>query len=156
MDTVCGSFPGLINLSGESPAGGTFSGPGVSGNTFDPFAVGDGTFFISYTYTDINGCTGSTSDSLYVDLCLGVASAGTSVAEFTVYPNPNNGQFTFVQNSSASVDVLIYDALGQLVNSFQANAGVQQQLNLQVSGMYTITIVDANGNRSSQRVIVSK
>ncbi|MEO5641835.1 MAG: T9SS type A sorting domain-containing protein, partial [Bacteroidia bacterium] len=155
MDTVCGSFPGLINLSGESPAGGTFSGPGVSGNTFDPFTVGMGTYFINYTYTDINGCTGSTSDSIYVDICIGIAAQQVA-APFAVYPNPNNGQFTFVQNAATSVDVLIYNALGQLVNSFTANSGVQQQLNLEISGMYTITVVNADGNHSSQRVIVNR
>jgi len=35
-----------------SPAGGTFSGPGIAGSTFDPAAAGGGTHSITYTYTD--------------------------------------------------------------------------------------------------------
>ncbi len=42
---------GTINLT-ATPAGGTFSGPGVSGNTFDPAQAGDATHIISYNYTD--------------------------------------------------------------------------------------------------------
>lgn len=38
------------------PAGGTFSGTGVVGNTFCPNIAGSGTFNITYTYTT-NGCT---------------------------------------------------------------------------------------------------
>lgn len=43
-----------------SPAGGTFSGPGVSGNMFDPSISGPGNHTVIYSYTDVNGCTTST------------------------------------------------------------------------------------------------
>lgn len=46
-----------VALSGGMPAGGTYSGNGVSNNTFDPMAAGIGSHTISYTYTDGNGCT---------------------------------------------------------------------------------------------------
>jgi PKD repeat protein len=36
-----------VTLTGN-PAGGTFSGPGVSGNTFDPSVTGTGSFLITY------------------------------------------------------------------------------------------------------------
>src|SRR4029077_6822663 len=39
----------VVTLTG-SPVGGTFSGTGVSGNTFNPSASGAGTFVISYSY----------------------------------------------------------------------------------------------------------
>ncbi|MCX6271995.1 MAG: T9SS type A sorting domain-containing protein, partial [Bacteroidetes bacterium] len=39
------------------PAGGLFSGTGVEGDIFKPSVAGVGTFEITYTYTDINGCT---------------------------------------------------------------------------------------------------
>lgn len=45
-----------ITLVG-TPVGGTFSGPGVSGSTFDPAAAGvGGPYIIMYTYADGNGC----------------------------------------------------------------------------------------------------
>jgi gliding motility-associated-like protein len=42
---------GPVALTGN-PLGGTFSGPGISGNTFDPSSAGLGTHNIVYTYTD--------------------------------------------------------------------------------------------------------
>lgn len=39
-----------------TPAGGTFTGTGVTGNQFCPATSGDGTFTITYTYT-LEGCT---------------------------------------------------------------------------------------------------
>ncbi|WP_088340883.1 malectin domain-containing carbohydrate-binding protein [Robiginitalea sediminis] len=52
-------------LSGGSPAGGTYSGTGVSGGVFDP-SVGPGSFPITYTYTDGNGCTNSAVQTILV------------------------------------------------------------------------------------------
>lgn len=49
---------GLRTLSGGSPAGGVWSGNGVSGNTFDPSV---GTQTITYTVTFAPGCTGNAS-----------------------------------------------------------------------------------------------
>ncbi len=56
--SMCLNAPALL-LSGGIPTGGTYSGPGVNGNMFDPAILGPGTFLITYTYTDGNGCTGS-------------------------------------------------------------------------------------------------
>lgn len=44
-----------VSLSG-SPAGGTWSGTGVSGLVFDPVDAGVGTHVITYTVYDSNGC----------------------------------------------------------------------------------------------------
>ena len=53
--------------TGENPAGGTFSGPGVAGNSFDPAVAGVGTHSITYTYTDGNGCSDDCTYSITVD-----------------------------------------------------------------------------------------
>ncbi len=57
-----------VTLTG-SPVGGTFSGPGITGNTFDPAAAGAGTHSITYTYTDVNGCSNSSSQNVTVTVC---------------------------------------------------------------------------------------
>jgi hypothetical protein len=50
-----------------SPAGGVFSGPGISGNTFTPSAAGvGGPYTIVYSYTDANGCRNSSSQQTTV------------------------------------------------------------------------------------------
>lgn len=57
---------GAVNLVGGSPSGGTYSGTGVSGSSFDPAVAGQGTTNITYTYTDGNGCTGSDVEPITV------------------------------------------------------------------------------------------
>jgi hypothetical protein len=53
ISAICDNS-GVLSLSGESPAGGLFSGTGVTGTDFDP-TVGSQT--ITYSYTDGSGCT---------------------------------------------------------------------------------------------------
>lgn len=67
----------LVSLSG-SPAGGTFSGPGVSGTTFDPALAGSGSHTITYTYSDANGCTNTASQSVTVEAVPNVYFSGLS------------------------------------------------------------------------------
>lgn len=55
-----------VSLVG-TPAGGTFSGLGVSGNQFVPSVAGVGTIFITYTYTDVNGCVNDDVQSVDVN-----------------------------------------------------------------------------------------
>ncbi len=56
----------VITLSGQFPAGGYFSGLGVTGNTFDPSVAGVGVHTITYTYVDSNGCSGSATDEVTI------------------------------------------------------------------------------------------
>jgi len=56
-----------LTLTGGTPAGGTYSGVGVTGNTFNPSIAGVGSVPITYTYTDpVSGCTDSTTQNIQV------------------------------------------------------------------------------------------
>ncbi len=55
---------GILNLSGGSPAGGTYSGTAVFGSGFNPNISGVGTHPVVYTYSDMNNCT--SSDTFHV------------------------------------------------------------------------------------------
>ncbi len=57
---------GPLTLTGGMPAGGTYSGPGITGGVFDPVAAGLGTHTITYTYSDPNGCSDSASATITV------------------------------------------------------------------------------------------
>ncbi len=151
-DTVC-STDGMFMLTGESPSGGTFSGPGVSAGMFDPATAGVGTHTISYSYTDSLGCTANTSDSIYVDVCTDVRFT-VAGSQFTVFPNPNDG--TFILQTSSAANVMIYDAQGKLISTQKVQPNIQTQINLEISGMYMITVITTDGQRSSQRVIVTR
>jgi len=91
---VCASVVS-VPLTG-TPAGGTFTGTGVSGNTFNPAS---GTQTITYTYTDGNSCSNSATSTITVNP-LPVVSAGSYTAVCQDAPNinlvgtPAGGTFT--------------------------------------------------------------
>ncbi len=64
-DEVCASGS-LVPLSVASPAGGTYTGTGVTGSNFNPAVAGQGVHTITYSYTDGNGCTGSATQQIQV------------------------------------------------------------------------------------------
>jgi len=57
VDTLCIEDSPVTLKSHDS--GGTWSGDGISGNTFDPGAAGVGDHIIKYNITDSNGCSAS-------------------------------------------------------------------------------------------------
>jgi Zn-dependent metalloprotease len=117
-DTLCTTIPS-INLSGGSPAGGTYSGPGIANGVFDPAIAGPGVHIITYTYTDQNNCTGTSSQSVFVDVCSGI-DAGSYDNYVSIYPNPSEGAFTIEITSSSNdqrATLELMNALGQIVMS---------------------------------------
>ncbi|MGE5424859.1 MAG: FISUMP domain-containing protein, partial [Syntrophothermus sp.] len=77
---VCINTPAFV-LTGGAPAGGTWSGTGVTGNMFDPAVAGIGTVIITYSHIDVNGCSSSDSKPLTVNPLPSSAGAitGTSI-----------------------------------------------------------------------------
>lgn len=59
ISPICGLNQAPVTLL-ASPAGGTFSGPGVSGDRFDPKAAGFGTHTLSYTVRNALACLSGT------------------------------------------------------------------------------------------------
>jgi hypothetical protein len=55
-----------VALSGGNPAGGAYSGSGVTGTQFDPATTGTGTFTLTYSYTDANGCSNQATSAMEV------------------------------------------------------------------------------------------
>lgn len=110
VNPLC-SYENPFSLTG-SPAGGTFAGTGVSGGMFNPSAAGPGTHVITYSYTDGNGCTGSTSLSIQVLDCTGIPEE--SLEGVTLLPNPSNGTFV-VKGLEVGTKFQIFDEGGRLV-----------------------------------------
>ncbi|MCX6270319.1 MAG: cohesin domain-containing protein [Bacteroidetes bacterium] len=55
-------------LTGATPPGGTYSGAGVSGSNFNASLAGVGTHILTYTYTDVYGCTGVATNTILVEI----------------------------------------------------------------------------------------
>jgi len=113
---VCIGDP-AFTLGGESPAGGTWSGTGVTGNSFDPATAGAGASLITYTYTDGNGCSASDTGSVTVDLCTGIAAAATNDMGLNAYPNPVNDvvNLAITNPGSDAIQLQIVNLLGKEV-----------------------------------------
>ncbi|CAN0467132.1 unnamed protein product, partial [Discosporangium mesarthrocarpum] len=58
---------GTVNLTQGSPSGGTYSGTGVSGTSFDPSTAGVGTHTLTYKFTDGNSCADSATQTITVN-----------------------------------------------------------------------------------------
>lgn len=139
-----------IPLSG-SPAGGVFIGPGVTGNTFDPFAAGVGGHSITYTYVDNNNCINTVGQCTEVLLNVGVDGTSISAnAGVRVYPNPNRGQFTVELDLSGLTSMQVFDSEGRLAHNevFQAS-GPRTVRSLDLStlakGSYSLRVQNGDG-----------
>jgi hypothetical protein len=62
-----------------NPSGGTFSGPGVTGNQFNPAVTGVGTWTVSYSVTNPQGCTATTTTKITVQRCSQVCSTTSGI-----------------------------------------------------------------------------
>ncbi|UPT69134.1 MAG: PKD domain-containing protein [Sphingobacteriales bacterium JAD_PAG50586_3] len=88
-----------VTLTG-TPAGGTFSGPGMSGDNFNPTFAGAGTHTITYQYTTGNGCSGTSTQTVVVNATPSVQITGLSsnycvdAAPVNLTGNPSGGTFS--------------------------------------------------------------
>ncbi len=97
-------YDGAITLSQGTPAGGTYSGTGVSGTTFDPAVAGGGTFTLTYTYSD-GTCENNATSDIVVDSCLSVQEL--AIPEVIVYPNPASSTITIESDTHIQkIDVM--------------------------------------------------
>jgi hypothetical protein len=157
-NTVCLNDADVV-LTG-TPAGGTWTGTGVSGSSFTPMTAGTGAHFATYTYTDVNGCSNTAAVTITVNACVGVEELNPFNG-ISIYPNPNNGMFTL--NSAVTIgdmNIVITDLQGRVVYSSMennVNTGFNQQINLQAesAGIYFMTI-SANGQQRTDKISVQK
>jgi gliding motility-associated-like protein len=68
-----------------SPAGGTLSGAGVTGTSFNPSTAGVGTHSLTYSFTDANGC----SNSIIADVEVVALPTPSITAPATICANDN-------------------------------------------------------------------
>jgi PKD repeat protein len=100
-------------LTGGSPEGGAYSGPGVIDGWFYPNTAGIGTHTIVYTYSNVTGCTNSAEQTIVVDPCTGIKVIdGVKVM---IYPNPSNGSFNIRIHNSGQVLIEVIDLIGVVV-----------------------------------------
>ena len=144
LTTVCQS-DNDVTLSG-SPAGGIWSGPGVTGNMFDPSAD-TGWIALIYNYTDTNGCSGSDTAYVNVDICTGIDQ--NSISQLVnLYPNPSDGNLNLnLPGYFGNVSIDINDASGRTIHTekiYVTSDNTTHQINLSsaAQGTYLIRVSD--------------
>lgn len=134
-----------FELTGGTPPGGEYSGPGVSNGWFDPAAAGMGEHTITYTYTDPNLCTNSATDIITVTEFIGIDEFAND-QNVSLYPNPSSGSFSM---QMASMDqhrcvVTVYNSLNAMVyreENVLLGQGQQTKFDLNLpQGIYFIEI----------------
>ncbi|CAN5812860.1 hypothetical protein BH11BAC7_BH11BAC7_24250 [soil metagenome] len=138
IDTQC-VFSVSVNLANAgSPAGGTWTGPGVNALSFDPVSAGVGTHTLTYSVTNLDGCSSTATGTIYVDICTGMSNVADE-NPFILYPNPNNGNFILETKETALVE--IYNSIGELVLTQNSVAG-KNSLSLEnaANGIYLVKI----------------
>ncbi len=138
-----------VNLS-ANPAGGVYSGSGVSGNMFNPKNAGLGIKTISYSYTNTAGCFNKTSqntlvydttgvvctkrdtvttyitvtDTLVININLAGLANHHILNTIKIFPNPTNNHITILYGNFTQMNgytLKITNALGQLMFSSPIN-----------------------------------
>lgn len=139
----CVNYP-PINLNGV-PAGGVFTGHGITGNSFNPPTAGVGTHCITYTYINAQGCKSTAVQSILMEPCSGMEEALNS-AEFHIYPNPAKEQVTIEARNIQTriLNLAIEDVYGR--NVFLAGADSENEKSIQLnlpmlaSGIYFLKV----------------
>lgn len=130
---VCQDAANVV-LSG-TPAGGTFSGTGVTGGSFDPSS---GTQTLTYNYTDVNGCSNSSTTTITVNP-MPTVNAGTysaiciDAADVALVGTPAGGTFS---------------GTGVTGSSFDPSVGTQ-------TVTYSYTDANSCSNSSSASIVVN-
>jgi uncharacterized repeat protein (TIGR01451 family) len=148
QDTLCTNST-EVALPQGTPIGGSYSGFGASGNSFDPSLVVTGEVVISYSYTNSAGCSAIDSTSIYVDECLAIKEL--LKAGIKIGPNPFN-EFTvidFGMELNGEIDFQLTNLLGQNVmevNSLQGSSYTVYSENLD-AGIYKLILIESNSGQ---------
>lgn len=143
---------GSYTLNG-SPAGGTWSGTAVASGMFSPATAGNGTFALTYNYTDANGCSATGIDTITVAPCTGITEAGATT--FSMFPNPASEFFTF--NSAENGVMEMFDVNGQIVLSKSISAA-RTEINTTelAAGTYLVRFTSVSGIVSTGQLQIQR
>ncbi|MBL7933639.1 MAG: PQQ-dependent sugar dehydrogenase [Bacteroidia bacterium] len=164
-DSAYCTFSSADTLTGY-PAGGSFSGPGITGNVFDPAIAGAGTHTITYTFSSNAGdcfsdCILSQTKTVMVNQCTGLNEI-KNISLLKVYPNPASSKLTidFYIGGRSDLNIYLRDALGRKVveKACKCDAG-KQSADLEVQGLsegiYFLSL-EAEQFQKVEKIIIRK
>jgi hypothetical protein len=144
-------------MTGATPAGGVYSGEGISHGVLFPADAAPGVHVLTYTYTDNEGCAGSDTALMRIEICSAIPNARQM--GFQVSPNPFRDvlmvKFTGKHDAEK---VIVYDALGKEITSVLVppSAG-ESRIQLPASapaGILFLKVIPKNGAPGEVRKVV--
>ncbi|WP_336067934.1 reprolysin-like metallopeptidase [Mesoflavibacter sp. CH_XMU1404-2] len=147
--------------AGTAPYTGVFVPEGDLSVLNGEMSSGDWTLSVDDTY---GAADGGTILSFDIELCLFSSLSTDEVSynnsQFSVYPNPNNGEFTIKMKNSnfkEDLDISVYDVRGRKVfnQSFKNSNDFSQTIRLDnvESGMYLLNVTDGV-NTTTKKLII--
>jgi hypothetical protein len=142
---------GLVELTGGSPEGGTWSGVAVSNGFFDPNSLTAGTYNPVYTYTAVNGCSSSASGSISVDVCTYISDLEKD--NIRVYPTFFSEGFQIQLDQSEYILVQLFQADGRLVGQKTIQSTSWFDATNLASGLYMLNLQLSSGKIKTIKLI---
>jgi len=147
-----------VTLTGNPP-GGQFSGAGVTADQFDPAAAGTGTHTITYSYTDVNGCSAA-DEQLVTVTPLGIDAPLD--ANVRVMPNPASDVIvlSFTICYSSRVELQMMDALGRTADEVihwvpSGSTSLHLDISRLQSGVYFLQVL-TDREQAGRRIVISR
>ena len=144
---VCGNYPAMSGVFAPAQSLSAFAGESSLGNW-------------TLRIRDAFNQDGGSLNSWSMNLCVVQSSLGVKeddFSSFTVYPNPNNGNFNvqFGSMISEEVKITVYDIRGRMIfnKEYQGVSTQEIQLSGIESGVYLVTAI-AGQKKETKRIVV--
>jgi len=139
----------VIELNSVTPAGGQFSGAGVTGSIFNANQAGLGTHTLTYTVT-ANGCTAGENQDVTVEFCGGLEE---NAWEVKLYPNPAREEVKV--EVSKELHLYVYSLEGKLLLKSNLQPFKVFELNIQLleAGTYLFEFSDEKTSHVERLII---
>ena len=134
-----------------NPSSGTYSGMGVTADTFDP-AIGVGTYPITYSVSVSNGCVATASQTVDVMTCTGLNNS-RGINGLSLFPNPTAADVTLSSDKEIA-SVLVYDFTGKLIRIVEVNTfETKIDMSALAKGFYTLTVTISDKTQKTMKVV---
>jgi hypothetical protein len=139
--TAC-SYWAPYSLTIANPSGGTYTGTGITNNTFDPSVAGVGTVNVTYAFTNqTTGCSNTAQAIITVATCAGIEE--NEMLSYKIFPNPAKEQLNIEISEDTFKEIKMYDNAGKLIKVIHFNSPenkTQISLEQMAGGIYHIEI----------------
>lgn len=147
-DTICNDLQYFSLYLYSNPPGGIFTTTFGTGDTsIYPQVMPIGYSPVSYTYTNVYGCSASASAMIYIDSCTSINGLSPMQAEQPVrfFYNAQADELNLLFTDNNAHEINLFNTIGQLVYSTNLSGrNVQVPLNDLPAGLYIV--VSRSGN----------